>query len=107
MSEAKGKASRPVADVPPPERPQSSVGLCFRITDFYYYGNGIIQLMVPSLEMREEDRERLRDLFPHTIEKVYDLLAKENVLASMFDGDAKAPPKHERCVDRTGIIYDN
>ncbi len=104
----KGKPNRPASEfIPAPPAPDSTVGISFKVADFHYHGNGIITLHVPAAELSEADRALFRELLPHTIDKFYDLLAKENVLSSMFEGNVKSPPKHERCVNRTGIIYDN
>lgn len=85
---------------PRPQPAEETTRMEFKIESFYYKGNGIIVLEVPAKRLPEETRELFRKHFPNTGEQLYDLVAKENVIAAMFNREyAAEPPQFEREIE--------
>jgi hypothetical protein len=79
---------------PPPDTSMSGITIACRRFD--YHGNGTITLWFPSIPLKEEHRQALRELFPNLGEKAYELLSKENLLTQLELADGMAPAYEDK-----------
>jgi hypothetical protein len=59
------------------------------------YGNGIVGIEIPSRQMTDEERNLLHNLYPHLVDKAYELLNQEALLDSLFTGPLPESMSHD------------
>lgn len=60
-----------------------------RAVAVHTYGNGLAGIEIESEPLSAEDRSKIHELFPNTMDQVFDLLDKEALLAASHGIDAQ------------------
>jgi hypothetical protein len=53
------------------------------------YGDGVIGVEIPAVQMEEKDRDTLHKLFPNTVEQAYTLLDREKLMTCLLSSPMK------------------
>jgi hypothetical protein len=59
------------------------------------YGNGIVGIEMPARILSDEEQNTLHNLFPHLVDKVYNLLSQEALLNSLHTGPLPESLSHD------------